>query len=183
MRYMRHSTLYGSEIRKTDEFWVWNEEKGHIWRNLRPYIFGKFFPIFQNGLKWREMPKKFLAIFWKMPKNAKKVIFWVEIFSKSRFVGILKGNSKIYKNSWSRNTSRFLKQSSKLSQLEDSGLRPRKIETGIGQLYQNLKTRLGHYIRFWAFFWKILILVYIFRNGIPFQVSSNFLLCVWGKNC
>ena len=27
-------------------------QKGHIWRNSRPYIFGNFFPNFENGLKY-----------------------------------------------------------------------------------------------------------------------------------
>ena len=178
---MRHCTLHGSEIRKTDEFWVWNEEKVHIWRNSRPYIFGKFFPNFQNGLKWREKQKKILAIFWKMPKLAKKVIFGVEIFVWSQFAGILEGNQKIPKNSWSTNNSKFWKQSSNLSQRQLSGLRSRNFWSGLGQLYQILKTGLGRYIKFGAFFWKILILVYIFWNGVNFWIPAKSVLCVWGK--
>ena len=145
-----------------------------------------FWEIFSNFPEWPKMPrnaKKFFGYFLKNAKKRQKSDFLGRNFFRNRNLWeYYKRWLKKSDNKWSRNTSRFLKQSSKLSQLEDSGLRPRKIETGIGQLYQNLKTRLGHYIRFWAFFWKMLVLVCTFRNGMNFQVSSIFLLCVWGKN-
>ena len=131
-----------------------------------------FWEIFSNFPEWPKMPrnaKKFFGYFLKNAKKRQKSDFLGRNFFRNRNLWeYYKRWLKKSDNKWSRNTSRFLKQSSKLSQRQLSGSRPHNFWSGIGPNLKNLKNRLGHYIRFWAIFWKILILVYIFTNGIRF---------------